>query len=161
MHLIAAYQEIEKPTLVELLDTVRNRVLNVTLEIQSEVGRLDEDLKHITPQSEAKIEHYVAQIFQGNVYFSTGQSTMTIQEQRISTGDWKQLEQVLRNSGVSQPDLDALSKAVSEDKNQLGSTVKGWIEKTAPNVLSGGVKMAASVGQAILSEYLKHYFGLN
>jgi hypothetical protein len=58
-------------------------------------------------------------------------------------------------------DLDALSTAVSEDKNQMGSTVKGWIEKTAPQVLSGGVKIAASVGQALLTEYLKHYFGLS
>jgi hypothetical protein len=38
LNLIAAYQEIPKPTLVEVLDTVRNRVLNVALEIQSELG---------------------------------------------------------------------------------------------------------------------------
>jgi len=162
MHLVAAYQEIPKPTLVELLDTVRNRVLNVALEIQSELGGRDEDLKHITPQSEEKIEHYVTQqIFNGDVFVSTGQSSMTIHEQHIAAGDWGQLEKVLRNSGVSQSDLSSLATAVSEDKNQMGPTVKGWMEKTAPKVLSGGVKMAATVGQSILTEYLKHYFGLN
>ncbi len=72
MYLIAAYQEIQKPTLVEVLDTVRNRVLNVALEIQSELGERDEDLKHMTPKSEERIERYVArQIFNGNVYIST------------------------------------------------------------------------------------------
>jgi hypothetical protein len=162
MHLVAAHQEIQRPTLVELLDTVRNRVLNVALEIQSELGERDEDLKHITPKSEERIERYVAQqIFNGNVYVSTGQSTMTVQEQHIAPGSWEQLQQVLCKSGVSQSDLDALSTAVSEDKNQMGPTVKGWIEKTAPKVLSGGVKIATSVGQALLSEYLKHYFGLS
>jgi hypothetical protein len=162
MNLIAAYQEIPKPTLVEVLETVRNRVLNVALEIKSELGERDEDLKNITPQSEEKIERYVAQqIFNGNVYVSTGQSTMTVQEQHIATGNWEQLQKVLCNSGVSQSDVGSLATAVSEDKDQMGPTVKGWIEKTAPKVLSGGVKMAASVGQSILTEYLKHYFGLS
>lgn len=162
MSLVVAYQEIPKPTLVELLDTVRNRVLNVALEIQSELGERDEDLKHITPQSEEKIERYVSQqIFNGNVYVSTGQSTMTVQEQHISAGNWEELQKVLCNSGISQSELESLSTAVSEDENQMGPTVKGWIEKTAPKVLSGGVKMATSVGQAILTEYLKHYFGLS
>jgi hypothetical protein len=106
MSLVDAYQEIPKPTLVELLDTVRNRVLNVALEIQSEVGKRDEDLKHITPQSEEKIERYVTQqIFNGNVFVSTGQSSMTIHEQHIAAGDWGQLQKVLCNSGASQSDL--------------------------------------------------------
>jgi hypothetical protein len=162
MNLIAAYQEIPKPTLVELLDTVRNRVLNVALEIQSELGERDEDLKNITLQSEEKIERYVAQqIFNGNVYVSTGQSTMTVQEQHIPAGNWEQLQKVLCSSGVSQSDLESLSSAVSEDKKTMGTAVEGWIEKTAPKVLSGGVKMAAAVGKSILTEYLRHYFGLN
>jgi hypothetical protein len=162
MSLVVAYQEIPKPTLVGLLDTVRNRVLNVALEIQSEVGRRDEDLKHITPQSEEKIERYVIQqIFNGDIFVSTGQSSMTIHEQHIAAGDWRQLQKVLCNSGVPQSDVGSLAAAVSEDKEQMGPTVKGWIEKTAPKVLSGGVKMAASVGQSILTEYLKHYFGLS
>jgi len=38
--------------------------------------------------------------------------------------------------------------------------VKDWVKKTAPKVLSGGVKIGASVGQTLLLEYLKQYFGL-
>ncbi len=86
---------------------------------------------------------------------------MTVQEQHIAAGNWEQLQKVLCNSGLSQSDLDSLSAAVGEDKNQMGSAVKKWIENTAPKALSGGVKIAASVGQAILTEYLKHYFGLS
>ena len=127
LNLIAAYQEIPKPTLVEVLDTVRNRVLNVALEIQSELGERDEDLRNITPQSEEKIERYVAQqIFNGNVYVSTGQSTMTVQEQHIAAGNWEQLQRVLCNSGVSQSDLESLSIAVIEDKKTMGTAVEGW-----------------------------------
>jgi hypothetical protein len=53
MNLIAAYQEITPGALVELVDVVRTRVLNMALEIQSEVGERGQDLKRISPQ-EAK-----------------------------------------------------------------------------------------------------------
>jgi hypothetical protein len=86
---------------------------------------------------------------------------MTVQEQHIAAGNWEQLQKVLCNSGVSQSDLESLSSAVSKDKKTMGTAVEGWIEKTAPKILSGGVKMAASVGKSILTEYLRHYFGLN
>ena len=42
----------------------------------------------------------------------------------------------------------------------MGSMVTGWIMKTAPKVLSGGVKVGAAVGQTLLTEFLKQYFGL-
>lgn len=158
--LVAAYQEIPKSGLVELLDTVRNRVLNMALEIQSEVGKKDEDLKKMTPQIEEKIDQtIIQQIYGGNVYIATGQSSMTIQQQNIACGDWGQLEQVLRNSGLSQPELNELSSAVKQDGQKMGSTVLDWIKKTGPNVLSSGVKIGAAIGQTLLTEYLKQYCG--
>lgn len=161
MALVAASQEVQKATLVGVLDTVRNRVLNVALEIKSEVGASDEDLEHITPNAEAKIENLVTQqIFNGNFYVATGQSSITFQQQSIAVGDWTQLEQVLRNSGVTEDEVKELSSAVSHDGNKIGPSVKGWIQKTAPTVLSSGVKMAQEVGQAILTDLLKKHFGL-
>jgi hypothetical protein len=43
----------------------------------------------------------------------------------------------------------------------MGAKVKSWIEKTAPKVLSGGVKVGVAVGQSLLLEYLKQYYGLS
>ncbi len=83
------------------------------------------------------------------------------QQQNIVAGDWEHLAKVLRTAGVSQPELDALSTAVKEDGKTMGARVKGWIEKTAPKVLSGGVKIGVSVGQTLLVEYLKQYYGLS
>jgi hypothetical protein len=90
------------------------------------------------------------------------QVSQTVQQQHnIVTGDWEHLAKVLRTAGVSQPELDALSTAVKEDGKTMGARVKGWIEKTAPKVLSGGVKIGVSVGQTLLVEYLKQYYGLS
>ncbi len=66
---------------------------------------------------------------------------------------------MLRSAGISEPELDELSEAIKDEKRTTGARVKGWIEKTAPKVLSGGVKIGAAVGQALLLEYLKQYCG--
>ncbi len=53
---------------------------------------------------------------------------------------------MLRSAGISEPELDELSEAIKDEKRTTGARVKGWIEKTAPKVLSGGVKIGAAVG---------------
>lgn len=160
MHLHSAFQEIPKSGLVELLDTVRTRVLNMALEIQGEVGEDDPDLKHVEPASESRINQTIIQnIHGGQAFVSTGQSSMTVQQQNL-THNWENLAAALRASGVSEPELKELSGAVNQDGKTMGANVTGWIKKTAPKVLSGGVKVGIAIGQPLLTEFLKQYFGL-
>lgn len=165
--LISAWQEIPKGGIVALLDTIRTRVLNMALEIKSEIGETDADLKKMTPQDARRVDQTVVNnIYGGNVYVATGESTMNAttlqhQQQNIVAGDWDHLAKVLRSSGISEPELKELSKAAKADGKTMGARVKGWIEKTAPKVLSGGVKVGLAVGQSLLLEYLKQYYGLS
>jgi hypothetical protein len=61
---------------------------------------------------------------------------------------------------VSEPELKELSGAVNQDGKTMGANVAGWIKKTAPKVISGGVKVGFAIGQPLLTEFLKQYFGL-
>ena len=88
-------------------------------------------------------------------------TTIQQQQQNIVAGDWEHLAKVLRSSGISEPELDELSTAVKADGGTFGTRVKGWVGKTAPRVLSGGIKIGVSVGQTLLLEYLKQYYGLS
>ncbi len=85
---------------------------------------------------------------------------MTVQEQHIPAGNWEQLQKVLCSSGVSQSDLESLSSAVSEDKKTMGTAVKGGSRDCSKGA-ERRREMAAAVGKSILTEYLRHYFGLN
>ncbi len=155
-----AYHEIPKSGLVELLDTVRTRVLNMALEIHSEVGENDRDLKQVAPNTENRINQTVIQrIYGGDAFVSTGHSSMTVEQQSI-TNNWERLAGVLEASGLSKPELEELSSAINRDGKQMGPWVTGWIKKTAPNVLTNGEKVGATVGQILLTESLKQYFGL-
>ena len=86
----------------------------------------------------------------------------TVQQQQLNivSGDWEQLAHVLRNAGLAEREIAELSTAIKQDDQKIGSSVKDWMKKTAPKVLSSGVKIGASVGQALLLEYLKQYLGL-
>jgi hypothetical protein len=161
MNLVSAYQEIPLPSLVELLETVRNRVLSFALEIRSEVGREDQSLDKLPPVLEKRVDQiFIQQITGGNFNIASGGSTISIQQQNIEVGNWQQLERALQNSGVSQPELKELNAAVQSDKGSMGSAIGAWIKKIGPKVLTGGVKIGTTVGQAVLTEYLKKYFGL-
>jgi hypothetical protein len=168
-NLISAWQEIPAAGLIGMLDTVRNRILNMALEIQSEVGDKDKDLKRITPEEFKKVDQTIVNnIFGGNVYMSSGSSTMTAttvqkQQQNIVTGDWEHLERALKDAGITNPELKELFEADRSDGNQKlkesGSVMK-WIKTTASKVLAGGVKVGAEVGKAVLTEMLMQYYGL-
>jgi hypothetical protein len=160
MALQSAYQEVPKTNVVELLDTVRTRVLNLALEIQGEVGDDDPDLKHVPPATENRINQTIVQhIYGGQGFASTGNSTMTIHQQNL-TDNWENLAAALHGSGVSQGEIAELSHAVKQDGKKMGPNVMGWIKKTAPNVLTAGVKVGTSIGQQILTGFLKQHFGL-
>jgi hypothetical protein len=165
--LFSAHQTVPKSVIAGIVDTLRTRVLNMALEIQSDVGEKDEDLKGITPEESKKVDQTIVNnIFGGNVYVSTGQSTMSAttvqqQQQNFVAGDWEHLAKVLRGLGMSEAELNELSMAVNGDGKTMGAKVKDWIEKTAPKVLSGGVKVGVAVGQSLLLEYLKQYYGLS
>lgn len=100
-----------------------------------------------------------------SAHVSVGDSTMSVMsvhqaEQNIAIHDWKHLTQVLHSVGVSQQEADELSEAAKEDGGKLGPKVKDWIAKTAPKVIVGGMKMAATIGTSVLTEYLGKYFGV-
>jgi AbiTii len=167
--LFSAHQTVAKSTIAGIIDTVRTRVLNMALEIQSEIGEKDEDLKQITPEESKKVDQTIVNnIYGGNVYLSSGSSAMTAttiqqQQQNIVAGDWNQLERVLENAGITEPELKELSAAVESDGSQKlkeDGLVMKWIKATAPKVLTGGVKMGAEVGKAVLTEMLMRYYGL-
>lgn len=128
----------------------------MALEIQSEIADSNEDLKQISSQDAKKIDQVVVQqIFGGNVYLATGQSSLTVQQQSITIGNWEQLERALRNSGVAQEKVDELPAMLKGNAGKMNSSILEWIKKTAPSVIAGGVTIGAAVGQTILTEYVR------
>jgi len=58
-HLWSAHQIVPKSSLAGIIDAVRNGVLNMALDIQSEIGGGDEGLKEITPEMSKKVDETI------------------------------------------------------------------------------------------------------
>jgi hypothetical protein len=166
LQLVEAWQEIPRSAFIQLLDTVRNRALSLALELKDEVGDDDTALKQLSQTSTEKVEQTVVQqIFHGTVYLASGNASMQIQNNTLTPGNWNQLAEALNNAGIAPTAVEELSKEIAADKtptgSPLGTRVLDWIRKQAPNVVSGGVKIGASVGQSLLNEYLKQHYGIH
>jgi AbiTii len=161
-----AWQQVGRSAFVRVLEAVRNRTLNLALDIQASVGQTDKELERITPESAAMVEKTVNNyIYGGTNVLASGQSHISgnIQQTQntINTGQRDQLDSALRMLGLSQTDIDQLSVAIKTDHPQkMGSRVMEWIKHSAPSVAVGGVKLVATLGQNILVEYLKMYYGI-
>jgi hypothetical protein len=162
--LVLAWQQIPKSALVELLDTIRTRTLNMALEIQSELGSV-EKLTTITPAAIAQVERSVtANIFGGTNFFASGQSQIStsVTQNVINVGNRAQLNEVLKQTGMTDDDLKELTEAENADgEKKMGTRVMEWIKKIAPKAAIGTVKLSADITKEVLVSYLKQYHGLS
>lgn len=75
-------------------------------------------------------------------------------------GSREELDQVLLKSGLAQAEITDLTTAIKADKSSMGNNVRTWIKQNSPRVLASGMKIGTEIGQKLLTEWLKQYFGL-
>lgn len=153
----AAWQELPVNALVELIDTVRNLTLNMALGIKDELGTSYAHLNRIKPEEIERVKSVVINNLGGNVALGdVDASGSTV----IIAGDRKTLDAALTKAGMNQTDLTELSEAIHADGNEVGSKVTKWIGDKAEKLLIGGVKMATSIAQQVLTDMLMQHCGL-
>ena len=158
--LATAWQDVPFSAIAGMLDTIRTRVLNIALDLKREIGVSDADLKKVELNSKEaeKVNHIVINhIYGGTVYVADQQ---TINTQNIAVGNWPDLEKALLAVGIQKGDIGELSHAIERDGETFGTRVKEWIGRNATKVYDKGLRVGASVGTTILTEYLKRHFGL-
>lgn len=166
MALVAARQFVPLSCFAALLDTIRNRTLNMALEINSEIG-YPQDFGAITQTAKEQIERTIVNnIFGGTNYFASGHAnitaTTTNTQNIIQVGNRDQLDEALKNIGLSGDDLNDLSAAEKADgQKKMGARVMDWIKKNASKAVIGGVKLGADITKEVLVGYLKQYNGMS
>jgi hypothetical protein len=159
----AAWQEIPVSAIAEMLDTIRNRTLNMALQIKDELGTSYTNLRKIeSDETESKIQSIIFQNTGGNTTVAFGQANVDASQHQtvIAVGDRKALDEALSHAGLDKQDLDALTDAIQTDGEKPGNKVGEWIRKSASKVLSGGVKVGTHMGQEILTAWIKAHYGI-
>ncbi len=159
----AAWQEISASAVAEVLDTIRNRTLNMALQIKDELGTSYTNLTSIEPgETATKIQSIIFQNTGGHTTVAFGQATVDASQHQtvIAVGDRQALDKALTGAGLEKQDLETLTEAIEGDGDKPGDKVHEWIRKNASKVLSGGIKVGTHIGQEILTAWIKAHYGI-
>jgi len=146
-----------------MLDTIRNRTLNMALEIKGQMQGI-EDRENMTMTDSDRISQSITNnIFNGPAYFASGAAQVHIGHSTnhvIAQGSREDLDNALLKSGLSEPDVQALTRAMRTDGGSVRSSIASWIAKVSPKLVSAGIATTQSVAQSLLTGWLNQYFGL-
>lgn len=156
---------LDKSQLVDLLDAVRNNILDWALRIEGE-GVLGEGMTFTRKEKlMARNITYNIRNLQGVAGEISGgklSQTMTL---NVHQGDLASLRRALTESGIADDDISDLEKAIRQDgelvkRDGFGSKVSKWIggmfTKAAEGTISGGIETISS----LVTSFLKSYYGL-
>jgi len=159
----AAWQEISSSAVAEVLDTVRNRTLNMALQIKDELGTSYTNLSNVEPGEKAsRIQSIIFQNTGGNTTVAFGQANVEASQHQIviTVGNRQALDKALTGAGLEKQDLETLTDAIKADGDKPGNKVNEWIRTSASKVLSGGVKVGTHIGQEILTAWIRAHYGV-
>ncbi len=167
--MIHAWTVLPKVNVAELMSTIRNRILNFTLEIQS----LAPNIEELESKDTAELTKKVTQIYNicianiTNAHTLQQKTVINIQQvEKVVVGDLSSLESILNEIGLEGSDINALKDAIKADGDRSrvqepGPEVKSWLWKVMSKMVKGAGKVALNTGGIILAEVLMKYYDFN
>jgi AbiTii len=165
MHLVQAVQMISAAELAGILDSVRNKILNFVLELESRNPEAGEPVSNKNAIPKEQVQQVFNTTIQGNVTnLAQGSSDFTQVVQQIERGDVGALVRALAALGLGHDDVDELTTAVSAEptatKTGFGHKVTAWIGKVITKAAQGAYKVSTAVAGDVITAALKRYYGI-
>ncbi len=165
-YLVQAVRNVPTTSIQELLDQVRNRVLNFALELESLNPKAGEAMTDINKGTTAKVKTIFNTVIKGSVQNLAQASESFSQSSQIgiSKGDFEALSAKLKECGVESKDLKQLKAAISVDEvrgeKKLGDKVSAWLGSMMVKASSGIGSVGSQVATSVIADSVKAYFGL-
>ncbi|MGD0597577.1 MAG: hypothetical protein ABSA64_08675 [Sedimentisphaerales bacterium] len=162
----AAWREIPRNSIVSIIDTVKNKILDFVLkieEINSEAGDDSSESKTISQEDIKQVFNISIMGDVGNL--ATGSSNFSQNQHiEISKGDLNSLKRYLSSKGIADADISSLEDALNADGPQtspdnLGARVATWVGKMITKAASGAWKISVEVASQLLTKAISKYYG--
>jgi len=160
-----AWAEFGTGNLVELLNTVRNKIMDFALAVWKEEPTAGE----FKAGAGAALESAkVTQIFNTTVYGGSanlvGAATNSMVSFVINASDFASLESVLKENGVESEDLGQLKIALETDaqpahEGGFGPKVSSWIAKMMQKAADGSWRIGVAAAEILLAQAISKYYG--
>ena len=164
---LQAWAEYHPSRLVELLNSVRNRILDFALAVEKEAPtageKEDKSASHnIEPARVNQIFNLTVYGGAANVVGSASESPITF---NIGNNDFSALEQVLVEKGLTSTDIVDLKAALDSDPTpsnpqSFGPGVSSWIGKMLGKAADGSWNIGLGAAGNLLAQAIAKYYGL-
>ena len=164
---IHTWGEFGRGHLTEVVNTVRNRILDFALAMEKEAPTAGERQDISTTQTIEPAK--VTQIFNTTVYGGAANVVGSANESPISfyigTKDFSAMEQVLVEKGFTSADIAQLKEALDSDPTpttpgKFGPKVATWMGGMVEKAAHGGWQIGAGAAGNLLAQLIKTYYGL-
>jgi len=164
MECIEAWGQMGSGRLIEVLNTVRNRILDFVLALEQEDPQAGDDVLAATPVPPARIQQIFMTTVQGNVGVVGAVHDSTLQMD-FRAGDLDGLAKYLRSQDVPAADVKELRAALAEDPppkdaGAFGPRVSGWMGKMVGKAAGGAWKVGTDVAATVLTKAICAYYGI-
>ncbi|MDD2716155.1 MAG: hypothetical protein PHW04_09690 [Candidatus Wallbacteria bacterium] len=163
MNCLEVWGEFNSLELVEVLNTVRNRILDFTLKFEKEISTENGEIAiRRSEQSDNKIAHiFHTTIYGGSPTIGTCDYSQNLNITYLSPDS---LEKELIRNHVPQDDIKELLKAINEDvlpaeKKNPGPKVTDWICNMMKKAADGTWKVSLTVAGNVLTQAVMKYYG--
>lgn len=162
MVLSSAWRIMTKASIKGILDTIRTKVLELTLKIKKEMAS-KQPTKNFGSNNQSKV---ITQIFHNTIIggqialSNTGdvsQNNITIKQ-----GDFNALKKYLKNIGITDSLIKELKDALKKDetkKEKPGPTTNNWLSKIMLLMGKGSLALATNASGSMIASALIQYLG--
>ncbi len=166
MNCIEVKAQFGTGALVELLNSVRNRVLDFVLALWKESPNAGEVGKALTAPLESEmVTHIFNTIIYGGSANIIGTANDSIITFHIGANDFGSLERVLIYHGIHPEDIAELKESIESEpkaiaKDKFGPRVSAWIAKMMGKAAEGGWKISLGAAGSLLAQAIAKYYGI-
>jgi AbiTii len=152
--------------LVEVLNAVRNRVLEFVLAVWKEAPAAGEiDVPAASRLGGERVTQIFNTVVRGGSVNLVGAVNASTVAFNVTPGDWGSLELVLGDSGLTEDDLSELQAALEADPapgdpHAFGPKVSAWIATVTGKAASGAWKIGLGAAGSLLAQSIAKYYGL-
>lgn len=163
MKLTEAWISIPQSAVIAIVHTIRNRILNFVLEVESKDPEADKSKE----QGRKISDEEISEIFNEYLFGTVGSMapdqgvTMKVRES-IHSGDFDSVAAFLDSLGFSESEIDDLREAVATDNPPIGDKFEeetaAWIGAAVSRIARGETKLTLPVASKVLSDAIQIYY---
>lgn len=162
----SAWKALPKPTLVGILEAVRNRLLDFVLDLEKRFPELRISDERLSTLSAHDFGTSLQIIVEGsnNIIATNDSEIKNInQTSTVVAGDLGSLRQYLSGVGIDENDLDSLEEAITVDgppskPGEYGPNISAWVGDISSKAATGVYKVGFQVMISVIASGLTDFF---